>query len=93
MNRGGLKASGPSRLNMLGMGRWMFKKMMKLHGAAQLQELRDACIALDIKTIPYDMSMKVMEISCEDLIPEAVGPVGVAVMLKHANKSSVQYFI
>ena len=78
---------------MLGMGRWMFKKMMKLHGVAQLQELRDACIALDVKLIPCDMSMKVMEITCEDLIPEAAEPVGVAVMLEHANKSSVQYFI
>jgi peroxiredoxin family protein len=32
MNRGGLKAIGPSRLNMGGMGRWMFKLMMNQKG-------------------------------------------------------------
>lgn len=93
MNRGGLKAIGPSRLNMGGMGRWMFKLMMKMHGVAPLHELREACIALGVKLIPCDMSMKVMEIDCEHLTPEAEEPVGVAVMLEHANESSVQYFI
>jgi peroxiredoxin family protein len=39
------------------------------------------------------MSMKVMEIDCEHLIAEAEEPVGVAVMLEHANESSIQYFI
>ena len=93
MNRGGLNAIGPSRLNMGGMGRWMFKLMMKKHGVTPLNELREACIALDVKLIPCDMSMKVMEIDCEDLIPETEEPVGVAVMLEHANESSIQYFI
>jgi peroxiredoxin family protein len=93
MNRGGLNAIGPSRLNMGGMGRWMFKLMMKMHGVTPLNELREACIALGVKLIPCDMSMKVMEIDCEDLIPETEEPVGVAVMLEHANESSIQYFI
>jgi peroxiredoxin family protein len=93
MNRGGLDAIGPSRLNMGGMGRWMFKLMMKKHGVTPLSELRDASIALGVKLIPCEMSMRVMEIDCEDLIPETEEPVGVAVMLEHANESSVQYFI
>jgi peroxiredoxin family protein len=93
MNRGGVDAIGPSRLNMGGMGRWMFKLMMKMHGVTPLNELREAAIALGVHLIPCDMSMKVMEINCEDLIPEAEEPVGVAVMLEHANESSIQYFI
>ncbi len=93
MNRGGLNAIGPSRLNMGGMGRWMFKLMMKMHGVTPLTELRDACIALGVQLIPCDMSMKVMEIDCEDLIPEALEPVGVATMLEHAQESSMQFFI
>ena len=93
MNRGGLDAIGPSRLNMGGMGRWMFKLMMKNHGVTPLNELRDSAIALGVKLLPCQMSMDVMEISCEDLIPEALEPVGVATMLEHANESSIQYFI
>ncbi len=93
MNRGGVDAIGPSRLNMGGMGRWMFKLMMKMHGVTPLNELREAAIALGVHLIPCQMSMDVMEISCSDLIPEAEEPVGVAVMLEHANESSIQYFI
>ena len=93
MNRGGLDAIGPSRLNMGGMGRWMFKLMMKKHGVTPLTELRDSAIALGVKLIPCQMSMNVMEIDCDDLIPEAQEPVGVATMLEHANESGVQFFI
>jgi peroxiredoxin family protein len=93
MNRGGMDAIGPSRLNMGGMGRWMFKLMMKKHGVTPLSELRQTAIDLGVHLIPCDMSMRVMEIDCEDLIPEAEEPVGVATMLEHANESNVQYFI
>ena len=93
MNRGGLNAIGPSRLNMGGMGRWMFKLMMKQKGVTQLPELREAAIALDVKMLPCLMSMDVMEISREHFIPEAAEPVGVATMLEHASESSIQFFI
>ncbi len=93
MNRGGLDAIGPSRLNMGGMGRWMFKLMMKQKGVTQLPELREAAIALGVKLLPCQMSMDVMEINCEDLIPETAEPVGVATMLEHAKESNIQFFI
>ena len=93
MNRGGLGAIGPSRLNMGGMGRWMFKLMMKQKNVAQLPELREACLALGVKMLPCQMSMDVMEIVQDDLIPEAEPGVGVATMLEHAQESSMMYFI
>ncbi len=93
MNRGGLDVIGPSRLNMGGMGRWMFKKMMREKGVAQLPELRQACIDLGVKFLPCQTSMEVMEVTCEDLIPEAGEPVGVATMLEHARESNIQFFI
>ncbi len=93
MNRGGLDAIGPSRLNMGGMGRWMFKKMMREKGVAQLPELRQACIDLGVKFLPCQTSMEVMEVTCEDLIPEVGEPVGVATMLEHAKQSNIQFFI
>ena len=93
MNRGGLDAIGPSRLNMGGMGRWMFKLMMKQKGVAQLPELRQACIDLGVKFLPCQTSMEVMEVTCDDLIPETGEPVGVATMLEHARESNIQFFI
>lgn len=93
MNRGGLNAIGPSRLNMGGMGRWMFKLMMKQKGVTQLPELREASIALGVKLLPCQMSMDVMEYTKDDFIPEAEEAVGVATMLEHAQESSMMYFI
>ncbi len=93
MNRGGLNAIGPSRLNMGGLGRWMFKRMMKQKGVTPLPELRQLAIDLGVKLMPCQMSMDVMEIDRSDLIPECTEPVGVATMLEHARESSIQYFI
>jgi peroxiredoxin family protein len=39
MNRGGIERLGPSKLNMGGLGRWMFKKMMKKHNVTPLAEI------------------------------------------------------
>jgi len=39
MNRGGVGRLGPSKFNFGGMGRWMFKKMMKQHNVMPLEEL------------------------------------------------------
>ena len=52
MNQGGLSALGPSKLNMGGMGRWMFKKMMKKKGVASLHELYQMAVDLDVKMMP-----------------------------------------
>ncbi len=93
MNRGGLNAIGPSRLNMGGMGRWMFKLMMKQKGVTQLPELRETAIDLGVQLLPCQMSMDVMEITCDHFIPEVAEPVGVATMLEHASESSIQFFI
>jgi peroxiredoxin family protein len=78
---------------MGGMGRWMFKKMMREKGVAQLPELRQAAIDLGVRLLPCQTSTNVMEFSQDDFIPEAEQPVGVATMLEHANESSTMYFI
>jgi len=89
MNRGGLNAIGPSRLNMGGLGRWMFKQMMKAKGVSSLPELQRMAIELGVKILPCQMSMDVMEIGRDDLIPEAGEPVGVATFIQHASESRV----
>lgn len=93
MNRGGLDAIGPSRLNMGGMGRWMMKKMMKSKNVASLKELRDMAIDLGVKFMPCQMSMDVMEVTCKELIPQTTEPVGVATFIEQARGSSATLFI
>ena len=93
MNRGGIGRIGPSRFNFFGVGRWMFKKMMKAHNIASMEELRKTAIDLGVKLMPCQMSMEVMEIAGEDLIPEAEPSCGVAAMLEIAYRSKASFFI
>jgi peroxiredoxin family protein len=93
MNRGGVQAIGPSRLNMGGMGRWMFKKMMKSKNVASLAELRDMAVELGVKMLPCQMSMDVMEIGVKDILPSVCAPVGVAAFIEEANHSKQTLFI
>jgi peroxiredoxin family protein len=78
MNRGGIDRIGPSRLNFGGMGRWLFKKMMKDKGVTPLAELRQTAIDIGVKLLACQMSMDVMGIKREDLIDEVAGVVGAA---------------
>lgn len=93
MNRGGLDAIGPSRLNMGGMGRWMFKKMMREKGVTSLPELYEMAVELGVKMMPCQMSMDVMEFSPESFLPNVTSPVGVASFLEEAVESKMTLFI
>lgn len=93
LNRGGINRIGPSRFNFWGIGRWMFKKMMKDHKVTSLEELRQTAIDLGVKLQPCQTSMEVMEIKREDLIDEVEEPCGVATMLEQAFQSKATLFI
>ena len=93
MNRGGINRIGPSRLNMGGMGRWMFKKMMASKGVTPLEELRQTAIDLGVKMIACQMTMDVMEIRREDLIPEVADVGGVATYIADAGESQINLFV
>jgi peroxiredoxin family protein len=93
MNRGGINTIGPSRFNFGGIGRWMFKQMMKSHKITPLEELRQTAIDLGVKLLPCEMSMQVMEIDADHLIDEVEPSCGVATMLEKAFHSKVTLFI
>jgi peroxiredoxin family protein len=93
MNRGGIDRIGPSKFSFGGLGRWMFKKMMRDQNVTSLPELLQMAIDLDVKMLACLMSMDVMEISQDDLIPEVSDVVGAATMLAEAQESEVQLFI
>jgi peroxiredoxin family protein len=93
MNRGGINTIGPSRFNFGGIGRWMFKQMMKSHKITPLEELRQTAIDLGVKFWPCEMSMQVMEIDVDNLIDEVEKSCGVATMLEMAMHSKATLFI
>jgi peroxiredoxin family protein len=93
LNRGGIENIGPSRFNFGGIGRWMFKQMMKTHKITPIGELLKTAIDLGVKLLPCEMSMQVMEIKKEHLIDEVADSCGVATMLEKAFHSKVTLFI
>ncbi|MDD5190008.1 MAG: DsrE/DsrF/DrsH-like family protein [Dehalococcoidales bacterium] len=93
LNRGGIDRIGPSRFNFWGLGRWMFKQMMKNHHITPLAELRKTAMDLGVKFLPCQMSMEVMEIKHEDLIDGVEETCGVATMLERADHSKQTLFI
>jgi peroxiredoxin family protein len=93
LNRGGIERIGPSRFNFGGIGRWMFKKMMKDHKIVSLTELRQTALELGVKLHPCQMSMDVMEIARADLIDEVSEPCGVAAMLEMSDRSRQTLFV
>lgn len=93
MNRGGIERIGPSRFNFGGIGRGLFKKMMKDKNVVGLSELLETAIDLDVKLYACKMSMDVMEIAGEDIIDEVSGFMGVAGYIKEASESGVTLFI
>ncbi|MFN3928782.1 MAG: DsrE/DsrF/DrsH-like family protein [Thermoflexus sp.] len=84
---------GPSKMNFGGLGRWMFKKMMKAHNVTPLPELRKLAADLGVRMVACQMSMEVMEIRREDLIDEVQDVVGVATFLEEASRSKITLFI
>jgi peroxiredoxin family protein len=93
MNRGGINRIGPSQFNFGGIGRWMFKVMMKNHKIPSLTELRNTALELGVKLWPCQMSMEVMEISPQALIEGVQPSCGVAAMLEMSDRSSQTLFI
>jgi peroxiredoxin family protein len=93
MNRGGIDRIGPSQFNFWGVGRWMFKQMMKNHKITPLPQLLKMAIDLGVKLYPCQMSMEVMEIKAEDLIEGVQPSCGVAAMLEMSDRSKQTLFI
>ncbi len=93
MNRGGIDRIGPSRLNMGGLGRWMFKKMMKSHNVMPLADLQQLAADMGVKMLACQMSMDVMEIPRESLIPAVADVAGVATFIDEAANSKVTLFV
>lgn len=93
MNRGGVNRLNRSKFSFGGIGRLLFKKMMADKNVVSIPELRDMAIELGVHMVACKMSMDVMGITKDDLIPEVEGVVGVASLVNVASRSKIQMFI
>lgn len=90
---GDINRSTPSKMNFGGIGRWMFKKMMKAKRVPSLAEMRQMAIDLGVKLYGCQMSMEVMEIPRDKMIDEVAQCVGVATFIEQAQQADVTLFV
>jgi peroxiredoxin family protein len=93
MNRGGSDNLPLSRLNMLGLGPWMMKKLMKESRMASVEESLRLAKEMGVHLVACTQSMGVMGVSKDDLIPEIEDFEGAASYLGEASKSDANLFI
>ncbi len=93
MYRGDIERAAPSRFAFGGLGRAMFRRMMKAKRVPSLAQLRQTALDLGVKMYGCQMSMEVMEIPRDTLIDQVQACVGVATFLEQAQKADISLFI
>ncbi len=91
-NRGGTGHLRLSKMNFLGAGPAMMRKLAKDHHVASPQELLEAARDLGVKLVPCQMTMDLMGLKREDLV-EGVGEPAGAMSAIEDMKDAVTLFI
>jgi peroxiredoxin family protein len=93
VKKGGAGKSKLSRMHMMGMGTAMIKSMMKKHNVAPLEELIADSRDLGVRLVACDMTMDLMGVPKEQLIPEVSEVGGVGTYLDAAKEGHVNLFV
>jgi peroxiredoxin family protein len=93
MNRGGPGRLKLSKLNMLGMGTWMMKKLMKESKMPSLEELIAMAKDLGVKMVPCTNTCGIMGLPVEAFSSGILEPAGAAYFLGLARESRIALFI
>jgi peroxiredoxin family protein len=90
----GLEKGPLSKMNFLGLGKWMIKRRMKKANVVSLEKLMADFKELGGKVIACDMTMEIMGIKPEDLRQEWIDECGgVGGFIQEARESGVVLFI
>lgn len=93
MNRGGSKRLKLSKFNMLGLGTWMMKKLMKEVHSPSIDELIAMAHQMGVKLIACTTTCGVMGLSEDAFRSEVESLAGAAYFLGEARESKTTLFI
>jgi peroxiredoxin family protein len=94
LKKGGLEKGPLSKMNLLGLGKWMVKRKMKQAGTASLEKLLQDFHELGGKILACDMTMEIMGIKKEELREDLISEYcGVGNYINEARESSLTLFI
>ena len=94
LKKGGLEKGPLSRMNLLGLGKWMVRRRMKRAKVASLDKLMQDFKDLGGKILACDMTMEIMAVKPADLRQDVIADYcGVGTYLNEARESKITLFI
>ena len=94
LKKGGLEKGSLSRMNLLGLGKWMVRRRMKKVRMASLEKLLQDFKELGGKIIACEMTMEIMGIKQKDLRQDLIDDYGaVGAYMQEARESTITLFI
>ena len=94
LKKGGLEKGPLSKMNMLGLGKWMIKRKMKQSNVASLEKMFQDFKELGGHVLACDMTMDIMGVKQEDLRDDLITDYcGVGTYMDVAKDASVTLFI
>ena len=94
LKKGGLEKGPLSKMNMLGLGKWMIKRKMKQANVASLERMFKDFKELGGNVLACDMTMDIMGVKKEDLRDDLISDYcGVGTYMDVAKDASVTLFI
>jgi peroxiredoxin family protein len=93
LKKGGIKKAKLSKMNMMGLGKMMVTRMMQKKNVAPLAELVSDAEELGVKLVACEMTMDLMKVKKETLIPQVTEIGGVGSYLDEASDSNINLFI
>ena len=91
MNRGGTDHLKLSKLNMLGAGPAMMKKLAREHKVASPRELMETALEMGVRLVPCQMTMDLLGLKREDLIEGIAEPAGATSALLEADGATTLF--
>jgi peroxiredoxin family protein len=93
MQRPGVSHRKLSKMNFLGMGPWMMRKLAKQYNVASPKELLEAAQLMGVEFIPCQMTMDMFGLKPEDMIEGMGEPAGAATVIGLMTDTSIPLFI
>ncbi len=93
MQRPGISHRRLSKMNFLGMGPWMMRRLARQYNVASPKELLEMARDMGVEFIPCQMTMDMFGLTRDDLIEGMGEPVGAATVIGLLSEGSAPLFI
>jgi peroxiredoxin family protein len=93
MQRPGISHRKLSKMNFLGMGPWMMRKLAKQYNVSSPKELLEMASAMGVEFYPCQMTMDLFGLTRDDLVEGMGEPVGAATYISFLTEGAAPLFI